>query len=191
LPVSEDRLVGWVINGKPGSARMADDPDHSNGVMEKSFIRITDYPDDLPFEVGYAAHIINNRKIRNIIKQAIDRDVPAESILRRRSKTFLSDHLTLFIFDLFKFRVTPESGDLNHLSPFKEDMDQPEPSADDPAVFKKGMDLMGVSIRGDIKILRDLSEEKIPDASPNQAGKKTMPVEAVENLEGLFVNHGP
>jgi hypothetical protein len=66
--------------------------------------------------------------------------------------------------------VTPESGDLNHLSPFKEDMDQPKATANDPAVFEESMDLMGMSIGGDIKILRDLSEEKIPDASPNKAG---------------------
>jgi hypothetical protein len=47
-------------------------------------------------------------------------------------------------------------------------MDQSESAADDPAVFKKGIDLMGVSIGGHIEIFWDLSQEKIPNASSHK-----------------------
>jgi hypothetical protein len=47
-------------------------------------------------------------------------------------------------------------------------MDQSESAADDPAVFKESIDLMGVSISGDIEIFWDLSQEKIPNASSNK-----------------------
>ena len=162
--------MGLFFDMESGADGMADDPYHPNRVLLKFFIRIADGPDDLFLEARYPTDIVNDGKIRNIVEEAIDRDVAAQGILLRGPKAVSLENLPVIGQSLFKFRVAPESGDLNHLSPFKEDMDQPEPSAYDPAVFKKGMDLVGVSIRGDIKILRDLSKEKIPDASSDEAG---------------------
>jgi hypothetical protein len=47
-------------------------------------------------------------------------------------------------------------------------MNQSESAADDPAVPKEGINLMGVSIGGHIEIFRDLPEEKVPNASANK-----------------------
>jgi hypothetical protein len=68
-------------------------------------------------------------------------------------------------------------------------MSQSKSSADDPAVFKKGINLMGVSIGGDIEIFRGLPEEKIPNASPDEISQESMPVEAVENFQSFLIDH--
>jgi hypothetical protein len=47
-------------------------------------------------------------------------------------------------------------------------MNQSESAADDPTVLKEGIDLMGVSVGGDIEIFRDLSEEQVPNASADE-----------------------
>jgi hypothetical protein len=47
-------------------------------------------------------------------------------------------------------------------------MNESESAADDPAVFKKGTNLIGVGIGGQIEIFRGLSEEKIPNASADE-----------------------
>jgi hypothetical protein len=47
-------------------------------------------------------------------------------------------------------------------------MNQSKSATDDPAVFKEGINLMGVSIGGNVEIFRDLSEEKIPHASTDE-----------------------
>ena len=147
---------------------MADDTDHSNRILLKSFIRIADGSNDLLFKVSHSADIVDDGEICNIVKKAIDRDVSSQGILFRCSKTFFSDNLTFFCLNLFKFRPTPKGGYLDDLSTFKKYMDQSEPAADDPAVFKEAIDLMGMGIGGDIKIFWNLSEEKIPNTSSDK-----------------------
>jgi len=87
--------------------------------------------------------------------------------------------------------MTPEGGYFDDFSSFEEDMNQPESPADDPAVFKEGIDLMGVSIGGDIEIFGGFSQEKVPDASPNEVGDESMSVKAVKNFKRLFIYHCP
>jgi hypothetical protein len=85
--------------------------------------------------------------------------------------------------------VGSEGGDLDHRSTFKKNLNQSKSPADGPAVFEEGLDLLRMSIRGDIEVFGDLSEEKITNTSANKVGYKPMSVKAVENLEGLFVDH--
>jgi hypothetical protein len=70
-------------------------------------------------------------------------------------------------------------------------MNQPESPSDDSAVFKKSIDLMGMSIGGNIEVFRDFSQEKVPDASPDEIGDKSMSVKAVKDFERLFIDHFP
>jgi hypothetical protein len=70
-------------------------------------------------------------------------------------------------------------------------MNQSKSSADDPAVFKKAINLMRVSIGGDIEILRGFPEEKIPNASPDEISQESMPVEAVKDFQSFLIDHSP
>jgi hypothetical protein len=187
--VPEDGLVGLVFDGKPGSGSMADDPDHSNRVLLKSLIGITDRSDDLLLEVFHPADVVYDGEIRNIIEKTIDRDIPSQGILCRRPKTVCPDDLPFFGLDFLKFRSTPKSGYFDDLPSLEENMDQSESSADDPAVSKKGVNLMGVSIGGHIEIFRGFSEEKIPDASTDEISQKSVLMETIEDFQGFFINH--
>jgi hypothetical protein len=85
--------------------------------------------------------------------------------------------------------VASEGGDLDHLSTLKKNLNQSKSPADGPAVFEEDIDLMKVSIGGDIEVFRNLPQEKIANTSANKVRYKSMSVKAVENLEGLFVDH--
>jgi hypothetical protein len=66
--------------------------------------------------------------------------------------------------------MTSKSRNFNNLSPFKKDMNQPESAADDAAVSKEGVDLMGVSVGGDIEIFRNPPDEEVANASSHEIG---------------------
>jgi len=72
----DNGLVRLAFDGKSCSGGMADDSNHSDRILLKSFIRITDRSDDMVLEVGDPPDVIYNGEISNIVEKAIDRDVP-------------------------------------------------------------------------------------------------------------------
>jgi len=187
--VPEDGLVGLVFNMKPGSSGMANDPDHSNRILVKSFIGFTDRSDDLLLEVGHPADVIDDGEICNIIKETIHRDIAPQSVFRRSSKTVCPNDIPFFCLDFLKFRPTSKSGYFDDLSSFEENMNQSESTADNAAVSKEAIDLMGVGVGGYIEILRGFSEEKIPDASTDEISHKSMLMETIEDFQCFIINH--
>jgi hypothetical protein len=167
---------------------MADHPDHSNGILFESFLRIADRSDHPLFKILHPSHEVNDRKIGNIVKKTIDGNVAAKGILTGRSKTVCPDNRPIFGFNFFVLRSTSKSRNLNNLSSFKEDLNEPKPPPDDSAVPEEGVHLMGVGICGDIKILRDFSQKEIPDASSDEKGQESVVMETIENFKGLFID---
>jgi hypothetical protein len=186
--MTEDSLVCFFFDGEPGSAGMPDDTNHSDRVLEESFIGVTNDPDDPALQVAHAVHVINNGEIGDIIKEAVNGEIAAERILLGCSKAVHSDGIPVVGRDLFEFRMASKGGDLDDLSALKKDMNEPEPATDDSAVAEEGLDLAGVGVGGDIKILGDPSDEKVPDTSANQIGKEPMSMKTVKNLQGLFID---
>jgi hypothetical protein len=161
----EDGLVGLVFNGKSGSGGMADDPNHSHRILLESFVGVADRSDDLSLQVGHPTDVVYDGEIGDIIEKTVHCDIPPKSILRRRSKTVRPNDIPFFCLDFLEFRSTPKSRHFDGLSSLKENVNQPESAADDPAVSKEGINLMGVGISGHIEIFRGFSKKKIPDAS--------------------------
>jgi hypothetical protein len=185
----EDSLVGLVFNGKPGSGGMADDPDHSGRILVKSFIGFTDRSDDLLLEVGHPADVVYDGEICNIIEETIDREVAPKSIFRRSPKTVRPNDISFSRLNFLKFRSTPKSGYFDDLPSFEENLNQSESAADNPAVSKEGVNLMGVGIGGYIEIFRGFPEKKIPDASTDEISQKSMLMETIEDFQSFFINH--
>jgi hypothetical protein len=188
FPMLEDSFVCFFFNRESDPAGVAEDPNHSNRVLEKSFVRITNCSDDAPFEVSHPAHIIDNREVSDIIKEAIDGEITAQAVLLGCSKTVRSNNIPILCLDFFKFRTTSKSGDLDDLSAFEKDVNKPESATDDAAVSKQGIDLVGMGIGGNIEILRESSDKKITDTSTNKIGQKPVTMESVENLQSLFID---
>jgi hypothetical protein len=134
----------------------------------KSLIGITDCSDDLSIEVGHSTDVVYDGEICNIVEKAIHRDIPPQGILRWRPKAVCPDDLPFFGLDFLKFRSTPKSGYFDDLPSLEENVNQSESAADDPTVFKEGIDLMGVGIGGYVEIFRGFSKEKVPDASTDE-----------------------
>jgi hypothetical protein len=55
-----DRLISPVLNGESGSGGMADDSNHPNRILLKSFIGIADGSDDPMLKVNHSADIVDN-----------------------------------------------------------------------------------------------------------------------------------
>ncbi len=170
FPVSQNGLIGLFFNMESGSRGVTDDPYHPDRIVLESFIRVPDHTNHLPIEIGHSTHIVDNRKIGNIVKEAVDCDVPAEGILYRRSETFTPDDLTFLRLYLFEFGPASKGGDFYDFPAFEKDMNQTEPAANHPAIFKEGLYLMGMGIGGDIEIFRRLSEKEVSNASSDQVG---------------------
>jgi hypothetical protein len=136
--------------------------------LPESFVRVPDRSDDLSPQVCHPTDVVYDGEICDIIEKTVHRDVAPQSILCRRSKTVCPNDIPFLCLDFLKFRSTPESGHFDGFSSLKENLDQSESVADDPAVSKEGIDLMGVGIGGHIEIFRDFSKEKIPDASSDE-----------------------
>jgi hypothetical protein len=157
-------LIGGVFNGKSGSGSMADGPNHSDRVLLEFFIGIPDGSDDLPLKVSHPMDIVDDGEIRNIVKEAIDGDVPAKGIFLGCSKAICSDDLP--IFDrFFEFRMATKSGDFDDLSLSKKDLNQLESTADNTAVLEEEIDFVRASVGGDIEVFGDLPQKKIANAS--------------------------
>jgi hypothetical protein len=167
-PVPEDSLIGLVFNGKPGSGGMADDADHSNRILLKSLIGMTDRSDDLSLQVGHPPDVVQDGEVCDIVKKAVHRDIPPQGVLCRRPKTVRPNDLPFFCLDFLKFRSTSKSGYFDGLSSFEENVNQSESAADDAAVPKESVDFMGVGIGGDVEIFRGFPEEKIPDGATDE-----------------------
>jgi hypothetical protein len=161
---------------------MADDSNHSNRVLLKSLIGVTNRSDDLSLQVGHPADVVQDGEICDIVEKAIDRDIPAQGIIGRRPKTVCSYDLPVFCLDFLKLRSTPKSGHLDDLSPLEKNMHQPESATNDPAVLKEGINLMRVSIGGHIKIFRSLSEEKVSNASADEISQESVSMQTVKDF---------
>ena len=185
----QDGFVGRVFDGKSGSGGVADDANHSNRILLKPLIGVADGPDDPPLQVRHPTDVIQDGEICDIIEKTVHRHVSAQGILRRRSKTVCPYDLPFFCLYFFKFRSTPERGDLDDLSSSKKHMDQSESTTDDPAILKEGINLMRVGIGGHVEILRNLFEKKVPNASAHEIRQESMSVETVEDFQGLLVDH--
>jgi hypothetical protein len=180
IHVGEQRSVGFFLNPKAGSGCMADDPDHPYWVLDEFLFGIADAPDNSLPEVFQPSHVINQGKIGNIIKDAVDGDVPPEGVFSGGSEGVVGVGVGLRL-PFIKFRMPTEGGDLDVFPSGEINVGQAEAAADEAGIAEEVPYLPGMRIRGHIEIFGSLSQEKIADASPHQVGGKTMVVEAVKN----------
>jgi len=103
FPVVEDGLIGLVVDRKLCSGGMANDPDHANRILMESFSRVSDGPNDPLFEIGHASYTVNDGKIADIVKQAVDRNITAHGVFFRSSKALRVDDFAFFCLEDFKF----------------------------------------------------------------------------------------
>jgi hypothetical protein len=101
--VVEDGLIGLVLNRKVRSGGMTNHPDHANRILMESFSRVSDGPNNPLPEIGHPSHTVNDGKIGDIIKQAVDRNVTAHGVFFGGSEALRVDDFAFFCLEDFKF----------------------------------------------------------------------------------------
>jgi hypothetical protein len=71
----------------------------------------------------------------------------------------------------------------------EKDMDQSKPTPNDSTVSKQSLNLIGVRIGHHVEIFWNPSEEEVADASTHEVGEVPVSMEAVQDLQGLFIDH--
>src|SRR5262249_10636872 len=109
---------------------------------------------------------------------------PSKSILLGASEGVVPADQRLAVF---RRRMAPEGGYLHDLLA-EAHMAEPEAPADDEAVPKQALHLLGVGRCHDVEVLRLASEEEIPHPPAHQVGQEAMVLQAIEDLEGICVD---
>jgi len=191
VTVFHNGLDGLRVDREACPRGMTDNADHPDRVLLEPLVRVADGSDDSPPEIFHSPHTVDDRKIRDVVKKTVNRDVAAQGIFLRGAEALCPDDLPVFVLGLLKLGLTAEGGNLDNLSPFEKDVDQTESSADHPAVSEEVPDLLGMGVGGNVEVLWSLSQEEITDTPSHQIGQKAVPAEAIEDLECLFVNPLP
>jgi len=180
---------GSFFDGESGSGGMTDHPNHSDGILLKPFLGVPDRANDPISEVVHSAHTINDGEIGNIVEETVDRNVTAKGILRGCSKALRSGGRPVLRLHLLRFGTAAKRGDFDDLGAFEENMNEPKPSADGPAVSEEGLDFVGMSIGGYVEIFRSPPEEQITNTPSHEISQEPMSMEAVEDLQCVFIDH--
>ena len=91
------------------------------------------------------------------------------------------------IWQLFLLGLAPEGCDLNQPIGTETDMSKTEATTDQETVAKQFTNLVWSGVGPDIKILRFATEQKVTHTSTNQVRLVAMPVQPVEDLEGVVI----
>ncbi len=139
------------------------------------------------FEVLDSADIVDDREIRDVVKERVDREVSTASIFRRRAENNILGRrlwaisgcifLRLFGGRLFpviwrfrRFRAGTKGGDFDDTGS-EEHMRKSEPPPDDTGIAKQSSDLLRPRIGRYIKIFGSMAEQEITYATANQVGQ--------------------
>ena len=83
VPLGQDFLPGRGVDGEADAGGVAQHPQHAHRVPLEAHRRVPDNPDAPGFQVLHASHVIHQGKVGDVVKQAVDGQVPALGILRR------------------------------------------------------------------------------------------------------------
>jgi hypothetical protein len=189
--MAEDGFPGFRIYGKVISGSVADHSQHPGRVPLDSGVRIPDKPDNTLFKVINTTRIVNDGIVFYFIKKAVNCQVAAKGIIRRRAEGVIgSQYLFLgssAVAIKIKLTAAAKGGNFNNFSTVKKNLDQPEASADKAAVSENFTKLARSRISAYIKILRSFTKIKVTDPSAYQIGDMAFIPQPVKDFECLPV----
>jgi hypothetical protein len=183
-----DRFVRRRLDLESEARGELDRTHHPDGVFAKSKIGITDDANPAGGEILEAADVVNHREVGDVVEERVDREIAAPRILQRRAEGVVVGDEKIFglVFgDGRTLRLATERRHFDDLV-LEDDVDEPEPASDDPAVAKEPADFAGMGIGDDVEILRRPLHEEIADASSAEIRAVSAAMEAVENLEDVL-----
>ena len=86
LAVPEDRLVRVRRDRKAEAARELDGAHHAHRVFLEADVRISDRADQPGREVLETSDVVDHREARDVVEEAVDREVAPQRVLARRAE---------------------------------------------------------------------------------------------------------
>ena len=199
--LSIDGLGRSRVDLEPEARRVLERSHHANRVLLEALIGIADSPDHAVLEILDTADVIDDRKIGDIVKQRVDREITAARILGGRPVDVLLDvgprwignglllrGLLLRLFPVIggfgRFRAGSEGRHLDDFT-FEVHMHETESAADDSRVPEQAPNLLRARVGGDVEILWTPSKQEIAHAAPHQVAGISRPMQSVKNLDRL------
>ena len=165
---------------------------HADRVLLEALDRVADGADDAGFEVLQAADVVDDRAVRGVVEERVDREVAAERV-------FLGGPVGVVALDeqvgltvgggvrLIGADVAPERGHLDRLGA-ELDVSQPKTAADDPAVTEAAFDLVRLRRGPDVEVLGPSSEEQVSHTAADQERGVAELLEPAHDLECVRVD---
>ena len=191
LAVVEDRLVSVRRDREAEAARELDRPEHADRVLAKADVWIADRSDEPGFEVLQSADVVDHREVRDVVEEAVDREVAPQGVLARRAEGVVRRHQELRRVGVGRLGPAAERRDLDHLAVGEQDVGQAESPPDQAAVAEEAAQRRRVRVGSDVEVLRRALQEQIPDASPHEVRLVAGARETGEHLQGVRVDLSP
>src|SRR5439155_4993303 len=210
VPVPLDRVDDRRIDREIQPRGERHRAQHPNRILEDADFRIADRSHDTRAQIVEPADVIDDRKSRDVVEERVNREVAAEGVflgcaegvvvMNQRPVVCGGGRAALLYGGLMDRRryavradffagrdLPPEGGDLDHLRP-EFHVSEAETPADDPAVPKQLLDLIGVRGGADVEVFRPSSEQQVADAAADEISDVVELPEPVEDLERVGIN---
>src|SRR5262249_25365883 len=183
------------IDSEVKACRQGDGAHHSDRILPQADIWITNRPDHAGPKIAQAADIVDNRECRDVIEESVDGEVTSEGGLFGRCERVVvvdqvrlhrSRHAVLYNL-LARLDLPAKRSDLDNLWP-ESDVRQAKTPADDPAIAKEPLDLIGVGRRADIEVFRTAAEQKVPDAAAHEVCDVIELPQTIEHFERVGID---
>jgi hypothetical protein len=190
--VPEDRLVRVRRDRETEPARELDRPHHADRILLEADVRVADRADEAHPEVFEAADVVDDRKVADVVEEAVDGEVPPERVLARRSERVLRPLQQLGsgggLVSRRLLRPPAKRRDLDDLAFGEEDVGEPEPPADETRVAKQPANGLRGRVRADVEILGNAAEKQISDAPADQVRLVARSVEPIQDLQRVRID---
>ena len=130
LAVPQYGVPGLGFYVEADARRVTLGPDHADRIFDEAEVRIVDCAYDPILEVPDASHVVDHRKSTDVVEQAVDRQVSAESVLFRSAVLVVPQDRSFARLDRL-LRAPSKGRDFDDSTVGKVDVGDPEAPAYD------------------------------------------------------------
>ena len=151
---------------------------HADRVLLEPHLGVADRAHQLRVEIGEATDVVDDLLALDVIEQAVDREVAAAGVLGLVAEDVVAADQKIVLVLLA--RVGAEGRGLDDLRA-EEHVGEAKPTADDPRVAERRLDLVGRCARRNVPVLGRATDEEIANATADQV--------RLESSAGQLANH--
>ncbi len=193
LPVLVDRRSDVRGHLEPEPRRELAGPHHPDGVLAEADLGVADRPDEVPFEVLDAADVVDHGEGRDVVEEAVDREVAPDGVLGGRAEGVVGADQEIRVarlarLDLLRLRPRRNVETSTIFPPSKRTWASRKRRPMTRQFRKSRRTSCGTGVGPDVEVLRGPPRQEVADGAADEVRLVPGPVEAVENLQGVGVD---